>query len=115
MAYENDTPTRIFIECLCMIYNVVKELSVSIFRFFVSPPRKCISGEVVLITGSGGAIGRALSLRFSKIGATLVLWDINGKKNEETASLIKEQGGSCYAYTLDIGYVIRKMFTVTVR
>ncbi|KAH3710471.1 hypothetical protein DPMN_069955 [Dreissena polymorpha] len=73
------------------------------YRFFVSSPRKCISGEVVLITGSGGAIGRALSLRFSKLGATLVLWDINEKKNEETASLIKQQGGSCYSYTLDIG------------
>lgn len=39
--------------------------------------RRSIKNEVVLITGGGGGLGRLLALRFTKLGATVVLWDIN--------------------------------------
>ncbi|WAR16146.1 RDHE2-like protein [Mya arenaria] len=93
MENKDDSPFSIFIEAVVLVYTVLKELTVSIYRFFISPPRKSVRNNIVLITGSGGTIGRELCVRFSKLGATLVLWDINLQKNEETATLIKESGG----------------------
>uniref|UniRef100_A0A8C1G1E6 Uncharacterized protein n=1 Tax=Cyprinus carpio carpio TaxID=630221 RepID=A0A8C1G1E6_CYPCA len=53
--------------------------------------------ELVLITGSGGALGRLFALELSKHGAELVLWDINGETNER-----RQQGGQAHAYTVDV-------------
>ncbi len=38
---------------------------------------KAVEGEVVLITGAGSGIGRLMALKFAKLGAQLVLWDVN--------------------------------------
>lgn len=39
-------------------------------------PNKSLAGEVVLITGGGGGIGRLLALRIARLRAKVVLWDI---------------------------------------
>jgi all-trans-retinol dehydrogenase (NAD+) len=36
-----------------------------------------VSGQVVLITGGGGGVGRHLALNFAKLNARVVIWDIN--------------------------------------
>lgn len=41
--------------------------------------KKHIKGDVVLVTGGGGGLGRLLSLRLAKLGAIVVLWDIDEK------------------------------------
>lgn len=41
--------------------------------------KKHIKGDIVLVTGGGGGLGRLLSLRLAKLGATVVLWDIDEK------------------------------------
>lgn len=38
---------------------------------------KSLAGDVVLITGGGGGLGRMLALRLARLNATVVLWDIN--------------------------------------
>ena len=38
--------------------------------------KKDINGQIVLITGAGGGIGRILALRLAKLGATIVCWDV---------------------------------------
>merc|ERR1712179_565155 len=52
---------------------------------------KNISGQVVLITGGGSGIGRLMCLRFARLGATVVTWDINKLGNEETVDMIKKE------------------------
>lgn len=44
---------------------------------------KSIDGEIALVTGGGGGLGRLLSLRLANLGAIVVVWDINeaGKLN----------------------------------
>ncbi|CAI9720612.1 epidermal retinol dehydrogenase 2-like [Octopus vulgaris] len=53
--------------------------------------------------GVGSGIGRELALRFAKLGCRMVLWDVNVPGNDATAKAIKELGGSCYQYKVDLG------------
>ncbi|KAG5850253.1 hypothetical protein ANANG_G00080270 [Anguilla anguilla] len=71
-------------------------------KLFIPVRRKCVVGEIVLITGAGSGIGRLMALEFSTMGVTLVLWDINQEGNKETARLAKEKGASeVYTYMCD--------------
>ena len=38
-----------------------------------------VSQEIVLITGGGNGIGKLMAKRFSSLGSTIVLWDIDEK------------------------------------
>lgn len=52
----------------------------SILRTFL-PKRyrmKDIEGEIALVTGGGGGLGRMISQRLADLGAIVVVWDING-------------------------------------
>lgn len=48
---------------------------------------KSVDGNVVLITGAGAGIGRLMALKFAKLGARLVLWDINREGVEAVGAL----------------------------
>ena len=63
---------------------------------------KDISGQVVLVTGGGSGIGRLMCLRFARLGATVVSWDINKSGNEETVAMIKKEGKKAHAFTVDM-------------
>lgn len=51
-----------------------------------------LSEKTILVTGAAGGIGRATAIECSKLGAHLVLTDINGEGLSETLSLL--DGGS---------------------
>lgn len=38
---------------------------------------KSIKGEIALITGGAGGIGRLIAIKLAKLGAHVVIWDIN--------------------------------------
>uniref|UniRef100_A0A915EHJ5 Short-chain dehydrogenase/reductase 3 n=1 Tax=Ditylenchus dipsaci TaxID=166011 RepID=A0A915EHJ5_9BILA len=65
-------------------------------------PRKSVKDQVVLITGSGMGLGRMLAIEFGKLGAKLVLWDINDAMNQETKKLLEQSGVKAFAYTVDL-------------
>ena len=48
---------------------------------------KQFADKVVVITGAGSGIGRALSLEFARRGARVALSDVNAANAEETAKL----------------------------
>ncbi|MBY0509165.1 MAG: SDR family oxidoreductase [Rhodospirillaceae bacterium] len=56
-----------------------------------------MSNKVVIITGSGGSIGRAACLRFCQEGATVIGCDIDGERADETAAEVKMAGGLMYS------------------
>lgn len=63
---------------------------------------KKISGEIALVTGGGGGLGRLLSLRLANLGAVVVVWDINEEGIDETVKLVRASGGTCHGYVCDL-------------
>ncbi|MET1004712.1 MAG: SDR family NAD(P)-dependent oxidoreductase, partial [Propionibacteriaceae bacterium] len=61
-----------------------------------------LRGRRVLITGAGGAIGRASSLRFAAEGARVAVSDVSPAAADETAQLVREQGGEAIAVVADV-------------
>lgn len=52
-----------------------------------------LEGKTILITGAGGGIGRATAIIASKMGATLVVTDINSETLTETLNMLDTEGG----------------------
>ena len=51
-------------------------------------------GQVALVTGASGGIGRATALGFAASGAAVVVSDVNDAGGEETVALIAAAGGT---------------------
>ena len=51
-----------------------------------------LEGKTILVTGAGGGIGRATAIACNKMGATLVVTDINAETLAETLSLLETDG-----------------------
>lgn len=52
-----------------------------------------LDNKVVLITGTGGGLGRVAALTFAREGAKVVGCDINVEANNETVELLRRSGG----------------------
>lgn len=52
-----------------------------------------MNGLVAIVTGAGGGIGRASSLKLSQSGYKIVAVDFNTETGEETVNLLRAQGG----------------------
>ncbi|NWQ62883.1 RDHE2 dehydrogenase, partial [Neopipo cinnamomea] len=88
-----------FLETLRVIVLLLYYLLESLVFLVLPRWKKNVSGEIVLITGAASGIGRCLSLKFARLGATLVLWDINQEGLKETVRLARENGAvrvHCY-------------------
>ncbi|XP_017689772.1 PREDICTED: epidermal retinol dehydrogenase 2 [Lepidothrix coronata] len=92
-----------FLETLKVIGLFVYYLLESLVFLVVPRRKKNVSGEIVLITGAASGIGRCLSLKFARLGATLVLWDVNQEGLKETVRLARENGAErVHSYICDI-------------
>ncbi len=61
-----------------------------------------MTGNVALVTGGAGGIGRAACLEFARAGAQIVVVDIDGEGAERTAAEIRAQGGQAIATRADV-------------
>ncbi|NXQ19422.1 RDHE2 dehydrogenase, partial [Peucedramus taeniatus] len=91
-----------FLETLKFIVLFVYYLLESLVFLFIPGRKKNVSGEIVLITGAGSGIGRLLAVKFARLGATVVLWDINQEGLNCTVRLARENGaGRVHSYVCD--------------
>jgi len=61
-----------------------------------------IDGKVVIITGAGRGIGRALALRFASCGADVVAASRTVAQLEETAAEVRKRGRKCLVVPTDV-------------
>lgn len=102
MLLVMDKMFSIFLEFLLTLKNITFAFLVSWIQFFIPPSRKCVQGEIVLVTGSAAGIGQRLAVEFAKMGAITVLWDINKSGLDKTKEMIEEVGGKCFTYACDV-------------
>uniref|UniRef100_A0A336KV04 Short-chain dehydrogenase/reductase 3 n=1 Tax=Culicoides sonorensis TaxID=179676 RepID=A0A336KV04_CULSO len=93
-----DTFSTIF-DFLRMILMFHYELFYALYRLFVPVELKNLKGEIVLITGAGGGIGRQLTLEYVKQGCKVICVDIDEKNN---ALSVKQ--GNAITTASTIGY-----------
>ncbi|XP_077990581.1 epidermal retinol dehydrogenase 2-like [Glandiceps talaboti] len=88
-------------EILCVSWRIFLACFVACYRWLVPLDPKIVRGEIVLVTGAAGWLGRRLAMEFSKLGAVLVLVDINEEGNESAADEMRKHGGDVYTYVCD--------------
>jgi NAD(P)-dependent dehydrogenase (short-subunit alcohol dehydrogenase family)/pimeloyl-ACP methyl ester carboxylesterase len=79
-----------------------KPVSRSLLRAQVGRDRQPFGDTLVSVTGAGSGIGRATALEFARLGAELVVSDIDEATVKETAAAIAAEGGVAHAYTLNV-------------
>jgi NAD(P)-dependent dehydrogenase (short-subunit alcohol dehydrogenase family) len=75
-----------------------------------------LQSKVALITGAGSGIGRATALAFARYGAKVVVVDIGDQAGQETATLIKAEGGEASFIQADVSNAaqVKDMVAATV-
>ena len=63
---------------------------------------RLLEDRLALITGAGQGNGRALALGLAQAGARVIATDINAGGVEETARLLRTQGGEAWPFVLDV-------------
>ncbi|MBL7500151.1 SDR family oxidoreductase [Frankia sp. CNm7] len=61
-----------------------------------------LTGRAAIVTGAGSGIGRGVAQVFATAGAAVVCADISAAAAEETAGLIRGEGGVAKAATVDV-------------
>lgn len=59
-------------------------------------------GKTAVVTGAGRGIGRGVAQRLAAEGAALVVSDVEAANAEETAELIRKDGGTAHARACDV-------------
>jgi NAD(P)-dependent dehydrogenase (short-subunit alcohol dehydrogenase family) len=61
-----------------------------------------LAGRLAFVTGAGQGNGRAIALGLARAGARVVATDVNGDTAAETAALVRAEGGTAWAWALDV-------------
>ncbi len=59
--------------------------------------------RIAVVTGAGGGLGSATSLRLAEEGARVVVNDVNGETAERTAAAVRARGGEAIVHLADVG------------
>lgn len=104
MAITQNVYLFVIYQTLLTILLVIKTTLEAIYRLIVPYKyrSKSIRGQTILITGAGAGIGRLMAKRFAKLGARMILVDVDERGNLSTANEIIMAGGSAITFTCDL-------------
>ncbi|MFD6453422.1 SDR family oxidoreductase [Nocardia sp. NPDC055165] len=71
-------------------------------RAEVGTARREFEHKLVVVTGAGSGIGRETALAFARLGAEVVVSDVNELAAKATAELVASEGGVAHSYPLDV-------------
>lgn len=63
---------------------------------------RLLEGRLALVTGAGQGNGRAFCLGLAQAGARVIATDMNAASVEETARLVRDDGGEAWSFALDV-------------
>ncbi|KAL5493633.1 hypothetical protein EMCRGX_G014841 [Ephydatia muelleri] len=92
----------LLVEFLTSLAKIAWYITIGIFKLFAPIKKKDVKNEIVLVTGAGSGIGRLIALRFSELGAKVILWDINKKAIDVLAEEIVQKGQQAFAFECDL-------------
>ena len=61
-----------------------------------------LKDKVIVVTGGGQGLGRAIACGLAAKGAVLALVDLNPERLEESVELCREAGGNAKAYVANV-------------
>jgi len=65
-------------------------------------PAGTFDGQVVIVTGSGTGLGKAVATEFARLGAAVAVWSRKEEHRESGVAAIEEVGGRALAQAVDI-------------
>src|ERR1700721_1739038 len=65
-------------------------------------PSSCLSGNVVLVTGGGTGLGKAIAIELARAGATIGIASRNEEHRKRGVGAVKEIGGHAIDVELDL-------------
>jgi len=80
---------------LALAFWLVREYT---FRF----REKRLNGDVALITGGAGGIGRLMALGLAKEGCTIIIWDMDEAGAARVAQEVISKGGRAASYKVNV-------------
>jgi NAD(P)-dependent dehydrogenase (short-subunit alcohol dehydrogenase family) len=63
---------------------------------------RTVNGMNAVITGAGSGIGRELAIQLSRLGAAVIVTDIDKNGLDETCLITKKNCGNCVPYVFDV-------------
>lgn len=92
-----DTVLFLFLSCYYILESLFWTLVPNMIR-----PMKSLRDEVILITGGAGGVGRQLAIKLARLGANVVLWDVNKEALEKACNALKDEGYQVASYIVDL-------------
>jgi 3-oxoacyl-[acyl-carrier protein] reductase len=62
-----------------------------------------LKDKIAVVTGAGGGLGSATSLRLAEEGARVVVNDVNGESAQRIAAAVRASGGEAIVHLADVG------------
>ncbi|VVD05753.1 17-beta-hydroxysteroid dehydrogenase 13-like [Leptidea sinapis] len=90
------------LDIIVLFVKISSTCVVAAFRVLIPPTMKSLYGETVLITGAGQGLGRELAIQFAELGATVICWDCDSRRNNAVVKEIRKKDGDCYGFTVDL-------------
>ncbi|CAH0400935.1 unnamed protein product [Chilo suppressalis] len=92
-----DTVLFLLLSCYYILESIFWTLVPNALR-----PMKSLKGDVVLITGGGGGVGRQLAIKLARLGAKVVVWDISVEGLRKTCKAVTDEGYNIASYVVDL-------------